>query len=66
MKRYLAIEKGKVDKLFKKIMEYVVGETLFIDLSQEEATMLAVFMLAVEKTEPENIEKDSKVLKVEL
>ena len=66
MKRYLAIEKGKVDKLFEKIMEYVVGETLFIDLSQEEATMLAVFMLAVEKTEPENIEKDSKVFKVEL
>ena len=66
MKRYLAIEKEKVDKLFKKIMDYSVGETLFIDLSQEEATMLAVFMLAVEKTEPENIEKDSKVFKVEL
>ena len=66
MKRYLAIEKEKVDKLFKKLMDYSVGENLILDLSQEEATMLAVFMLTVEKTQPKNIENDSKVYRVEL
>lgn len=64
---HFTIKETEYDELFTKLTEYSTGMKLALDLSQEEATKLALFMLAAEMTpESENAERDLQIWKVEL
>lgn len=66
-KAHFTIKETEYDELLTKLTEYSAGTKLALDLSQEEATKLVLFMLAAEMTpEPENAERDLQIWRVEL